>query len=737
MPRLPGRAAMVPPRPKKWIRGFLILLQAPQSRLLSNAIVTHQNVLENAATTVDHSATGVSWLPHYHDMGLIGYYLFVIACGGTSYGLLPHDFLKRPALWLQTLSRVRATYASAPNFGFEYCLRPGKIKTSDLVGVDLSSLEVLMNAAEPVRVKTIRRFIERFAPYGLKPEAHVVAYGLAEGTLAVTHHGRRSILADRQKLRHGVVSIAPPDSEDTARVPLASCGRPLPGIELRIVDPQTLTALPERCVGEVWIASASVCHGYWGRPELTKNVFGNAITGDLEDTRRYLRTGDLGFLDAGELFVCGWIKELIIHRGVNYYPQDIEAAVQSASSKIRDNGIAAFNGDEREEALIIVAELKNPRDVPEPAEIAHAVRTQCQIDPQIIMLAPPRTITRTSSGKIARMVTRESFLAGGLPAVVTYSAPLLPVDTGATHSARDRLRSVLESCRGPGGESITLAEAGLDSVALMDVLLDLEQILADWGMPDLADDIDLSLLQQLKTTDLALLLERPARSTLAASEALHNQLQKIRSAFERSVQSRMRDDATLASDDLGTIELCDEPIEQVLMTGATGFFGPFLLSRLLAVTPYHYWVLVRANDPERGRARLHEALQRVHLWTPSLAKALENRLRIVCGDLSQERLGLPPDLWTSLTRGVQAVIHNAALVNYVLPYDAIKPHNVEGTRTLLRFAHSARRKEFHFISSTFIFAQSGNELSDPALADIVSYIMAGMRRRGLIGGISD
>src|SRR5262245_53677273 len=171
-------------------------------------------------------------------------------------------FLRRPALWLQTISRVRATYASAPNFGFEYCLRPGKINSSDLIGVDLSCLQVLMSAAEPVQPRTVRRFIERFRPYGLKPEACVVAYGLAESTLAVAHYGRRFVTADPEKLRTGGASLAPLHDDDGNGVAYASCGRALPGIEVLIVDPQTHTVLPEHRVGEIWIAGASVCRGY-------------------------------------------------------------------------------------------------------------------------------------------------------------------------------------------------------------------------------------------------------------------------------------------------------------------------------------------------------------------------------------------------------------------------------------------------------------------------------------------
>ena len=247
-------------------------------------IVSHDNVIYNARSI--HNARnylpiGVSWLPQYHDMGLIGYYLFPVIVGGTSYGFSSFDFLRRPALWLQTISRVRATDASSPNFGFEYCLRPGKITSDELLGVDLGSLRVLMNAAEPVRAETCVRFYERFAPYGLKPEAIVVAYGLAENTLAATHYGRGAVAVDTLQLRNNRARIVESETDKETCIVIASCGRPIDDVHVRIVDTQTKAVLPEREIGEVWVAGDSVCQGYWNREQSTREAFGNMVKGDF------------------------------------------------------------------------------------------------------------------------------------------------------------------------------------------------------------------------------------------------------------------------------------------------------------------------------------------------------------------------------------------------------------------------------------------------------------------------
>ena len=186
-------------------------------------VVSHQNVIRNCHSMIDHQAIGVSWLPQFHDMGLIGAYLFQIVTGGTTYGFSPLDFLRRPALWLETLSRYKATYTSSPNFGFEYCLSPERVPDALLEGLDLSSVQVFMNASETVRPSTYRSFLERFEKYGLRPEAHVAAYGLAENTLAVASSGRRSVKINRKSLYTRAVVMAAEDTPLDQQLELIRC----------------------------------------------------------------------------------------------------------------------------------------------------------------------------------------------------------------------------------------------------------------------------------------------------------------------------------------------------------------------------------------------------------------------------------------------------------------------------------------------------------------------------------
>lgn len=666
-------------------------------------IVSHENVIHNATSTIDHVPIGVSWLPQYHDMGLIGYYLFPIVSGGTTYGLSPMDFLKRPILWLQTISRVRATYASSPNFGFEYCLREDKVPSRELEGLNLSSLRVFMNAAEPVRADTYHSFLERFAHYGLRPESHVVAYGLAESTLTATHYGRRTIRVNKQQLLRNTVHIEDPQRPNSNQLRLVSCGRPVEGIHLRIVDSQTCTALGEKQIGEIWLGGKSSCCGYWKRPGLTQEVFRNVLANNPEDRNVYIRTGDLGFLHEEELFVCGRVKDLIIIRGANYYPQDIEIIVESASRKIRKGGVAAFNGAEEGETLVVVAEVRTSSDLPDPVEIAHALRIQYCVTPHTIVFVPSRTIIRTTSGKIARSLTRQRFLEGKLSVIATHICGNQQDSAEEAPGLRQRFRRIIDLYNLTGSEECTFAEIGMDSLALVEFLLDIKQLLREKGAVDLVDEIDVRLLQTLTIAEFFCLLDQFEKMPAQSIATWRQVLKHAQHEYEGHVRECMQSDAVLEPNRFIEITTGHEPLNNVLLTGPTGFFGPFLLSSLLRQTPYTYYVLTRATDPIHGIGRIREALRRSLLWTPSLGEEFERRVHVICGDIARHNLGLRPEQWESLSTRVHAVFHNAALVNYVLNYEALRPHNVDGTRELLRLSFTGRQKEFHYISSTFIF----------------------------------
>src|ERR1700751_2608308 len=326
-------------------------------------MVTHQNILTTCPLVIDHaSPVVVSWLPQYHDMGLIGCYLYPALRGGTTYGFAPMDVIQRPILWFDTITTYQATATAAPNFAYDYCLRASRLSRASLEDCDLSSLRVLMCAAEPVKPDTYTRFLEAFQSFGLKSESFYVAYGLAENTLAVSLGGRTIVSANKRALALGRARMTTEVSEIDAATQIVSCGTPLPGLDVKIVDPEGHFALKPGRIGEIWIAGSGKCPGYWNNSELKLKQVRARLVDDTPYDDGYLRTGDMGFFHEGELFVCGRIKDMIILRGQNYYPQDIENVVEKASGLIRHSCVVAFQiQEEREPGLAIVAEVKNPK----------------------------------------------------------------------------------------------------------------------------------------------------------------------------------------------------------------------------------------------------------------------------------------------------------------------------------------------------------------------------------------
>lgn len=666
-------------------------------------IVSHRNVIANCMSTVNYHPIGASWLPQYHDMGFIGYYLYIMIKGGSTYGFSPLDFLKRPALWFEVITRFQATTAAAPNFAYDYCLREDKLPNEALQGIDLSSLIIMKNAAEPVRAETFRRFRERFERYGLKRDAYMVAYGLAENTLAVSLYGKRSVTVNKLLLQQRKLHIESIQPRNNNQTDIVSCGRVLPDIEVAIVDPDSLRRLPEKQIGEIWIAGEAKCQGYWNRPEKTRETFQATIAGE-DSSKQYLRSGDLGFMLEDELYVCGRVKDLIIIRGVNYYPQDIETIVENSCPQVRRGCVAAFSVDTSDgEALIVVAELDDERQLPALAPIARAIRTQYYVEPHTIAFVRKRSIPKTTSGKLARSQARERWIRGEMEVIGSHASAT--TSAAEMTGLRDRFRYIVELYNLTGHEEFTFAAIGIDSLTMVQLIDDIKQLMIEHGAGELVDAVDIRLLQKLTIAQFFSLLDEFEKQPDQPIEALAELLRLLHAEYDAHEAECMRTDAQLELNVPATHK-SNTAVTDVLLTGATGFFGPFLLSGLLRKTNHTYHVLTRATDPIHGRDRLRAAMRRARVWTPELDAALDSRVHIVCGDLVRDRLGVPLRDWEELSQRVQAICHNGALVNYVLSYEELRPHNVEGTRELLRLAIHGRKKAFHLISSTFIFGWS-------------------------------
>lgn len=392
-------------------------------------VVTHDNLVSNCAVIAerlgaDPDRVGCTWLPPYHDMGLMGALLLAVFSGFPLVILSPQHFVQRPYRWLKAITDYRVTTSVAPNFAFDLCV--DNISEEEAATLDLGSLQHVFCGAEPVSHVTLERFFARFGRHGFERRAVVPCYGMAEATLYVSGKVGRSpvtlIDVDKDALALGLCQPHDPESDVRGRTTLVGCGPVAAGHRLLIVDPATKRVLPERTIGEIWFSGPNVAAGYLNRAD-SDDIFAATI-GDADrkdDSARYLRTGDLGFLNRGELFVTGRIKDVVIVAGRNLYPTDIEGSVQSAHDAIRTNGAVAFSIDGGSgESLVIVAELKrsrrlNPEQMREVrAAITLAVTRDHGVAPAVVHLGPMGAIPLTTSGKVRRQACKQAFQQGSL-----------------------------------------------------------------------------------------------------------------------------------------------------------------------------------------------------------------------------------------------------------------------------------------------------------------------------------
>jgi acyl-CoA synthetase (AMP-forming)/AMP-acid ligase II len=371
-------------------------------------VVRHSNLVANAVAVqqvfgIDEASRGVSWLPPYHDMGLMAGILEPLLLGADTLLMPPQAFLQRPLRWLQAISDTRATTCGGPDFAYELVTR--RVPEAAKAGLDLSCWSVAFCGAEPVRAATLDAFADAFAACGFRREAFLPCYGLAEATLLVTgaRAGARPTIAHFR------------EAQDERPRTLVGCGRPAAGVEVAVVDPESGEPRAQRAVGEIWVKGPGVAAGYWGDAEASQRTFA-ARRADGDGP--YLRTGDLGFLSDGELFPTGRLKDVIIVRGRNLYPQDVEATLERAHPAVRPGRAAAFGASVLGQEQLVVACEVNRRAADPPAQIAEALRAAVAAEhgvlPHAAVLLEAGALPRTSSGKPRRPICRALYEKGEL-----------------------------------------------------------------------------------------------------------------------------------------------------------------------------------------------------------------------------------------------------------------------------------------------------------------------------------
>ncbi|TGJ97242.1 type I polyketide synthase [Actinotalea fermentans ATCC 43279 = JCM 9966 = DSM 3133] len=480
-------------------------------------MVSHANLLSNAESArttfgFHPGSVMVSWLPPFHDMGLIGCIITPLVVGFPCHLMAPSTFLRRPLKWLEAISELRATDSTAPNFAYRLCAE--RVGEADLGSLDLSSWTKAMNGAEPVSMVALNRFAEAYASTGFVPSSFRPCYGMAEATLLISG-GHRGDGPPR--------SAAPLDAAGPED--FVSCGTPEPSATVRIVDATSRRPVPDRCVGEIWVSSPSVAGGYWNRTEATAATF-SATTEDGDGP--FLRTGDLGFLDGGELFVAGRIKDLLIVNGRNLYPQDLEDTVRASHPEFTGRPSAAFEHDGR---IVVTVEAVPGRKVAQSdlSGIARAAAKSLSQDFEIahplVIVLRRGTLTTTSSGKIQRSAAQAAWREGShtsrtiarsdtADATVppTHAPAAAPQDRDsadpevAQAEIREAILSELAQVTGstrPPSLTTLLPDLGLDSVkvaALATAIEDRTGIVVPLSLAWEVDDVESYVAAVLQTT---------------------------------------------------------------------------------------------------------------------------------------------------------------------------------------------------------------------------------------------
>ncbi len=524
----------------------LAFLQYTSGSLLTpkGVMVTHENILSNQlmiqrAFRQTEDSIIVGWLPLYHDMGLIGNVFQPLHLGARAILMSPTAFLQRPFRWLQAISRYRATTSGGPNFGYEICQR--RVTEAEKATLDLSCWRVAFNGAEPVFHDTLEKFARGFAGCGFQRESFQPCYGLAEATLLVSG-GKKAALAMVRKFdatsleQHRVVEL---DAASEGRS-LVSCGTVPPEEEIAIVHPKTQRVCPAGEIGEIWVSGRCIADGYWNQPEQTAQTF-NASLPD-HGGRSFLRTGDLGFLCEGELFVTGRLKDLVIIRGRNHYPQDLERTAELSHAALRPScGVAFSIAVENEQRLVLVYEVE-PRFRGQLDEVIEQVRRALaeahELQVHAFLLVRPRTIPKTSSGKVRRQACRSMFLDGKLESLAEMrmevngddeDASILQPTLNTQEAIQDWLVVTLAAKLAVRPEAISVNDPvgryGLDSLAAIDLAHTIQETLrVNVPLADLLNDNTLAQLASVAFEQVNAVSDTPPVTISPSRDRLHGTL---------------------------------------------------------------------------------------------------------------------------------------------------------------------------------------------------------------------
>jgi amino acid adenylation domain-containing protein len=499
-------------------------------------VLTHGNLIHNSQIIkigFDYKKKSdcreVSWLPHYHDMGLVGNVIFPVYMGGMNAFMSPRDFIQKPLRWLQAIMGLNANTSGGPNFAYELCLQ--KIRPEELTTLSLEGWKIAYSGSETVRAETIKKFSRFFKPCGFSEEAFYPCYGMAEATLFITggaaNRKPRVKTIDTEALAKG--HVLPVNSSKPGR-DIVSCGSVFYGQTVKIVNPETFHYCKPNEIGEIWVNSSSIGQAYFGSPSLSQQTF--SVCSAMDNQMSFLRTGDLGFLDEGELFVTGRLKDLIIIRGRNFSPQDIEWTVENCHPYLATGGAAAFTIDvNNEERLVIIQEIERSHlrklDTKELSNIVYkTIVTQHELVPYAIAFLKPMHLPKTSSGKVKRSLCRQKYLNNSFEFLdvrveesAIASSPDLEAQDTFTFTQTSKQESLLNLisslCRIDSNRIdifSSLSQLGLDSLKIIEFQYLIEnEFNVHLPLQTFIEDINVDSLIKIIQEETSTVISRPAQ----------------------------------------------------------------------------------------------------------------------------------------------------------------------------------------------------------------------------------
>lgn len=631
------------------------------------------------------------WLPNGHIAGLYMRFLGVML-GIQNVIFSPSQFLQKPELWLQTISRYRATLTAAPNFAYDLCAKI--VDENSLTGVDLSCLRMAISGGERIRSETLDAFNGRFERYGFNPQCFSPYYGSTEtlctSICSQTKEPTRKTFSASQ-LKKGIVSEQKDRSDQTIYV---GNGRPWSSTEIIIVNPNTKRCCPSNQVGEIWIRSTGNTLGYWRQPELTQKIC-QAYTADSKQGP-FFRSGDLGFFKDDELYVTSRLKELIIIHGKNYYPEDIEATLKKQF--IRDNveACAAFavNRSEEEQLIILVELAQMPDDQTASALMVvmkTAIAQQHGVKVSDLIFLEPQSMPRTVTRKIQRSVCSQKYIDGEWGQQLEQSTrepnfnskhlSQLQGDSRITYVTsylKSKFASVLAMPESHVDINKPIQCLGVNSIAIVKLISQLRE-------------------QSQQTVSYDIFFNGTTIFQLACDIAKGGDTKSIETQYFRLVYQK---DLDKLSDYIPqTLPPRTTLMGSAFLTGGTGFLGSYLIRDLLNTIAGNLYCLVRANNEAEGLLRLQKNMAQGVGWKAEDA----NRIKPIIGDFSKPNLGLSNRMFEHLSDAVDVIYHNGASVNFVAPYENLKQTNVLSLYEIFKLATQTKLKPIHFVSTIAVY----------------------------------